>query len=263
MPDGGDHRQLTGRPSYGGLLRPAEVRLGRIGIDDVRRSRPRSGADAHRPREQRRPDVGVLSRDRRCHRRPGVRVQAADRVLRVAARRAPARAALHLHPRGVPRRGADPRRQARRHRIDGRALRPRGVHQVRGARRHGQPLSGRRLGDALLRLRRRGPRALPHQQPGQRRPAVARLRRRAAVRPRRPDGRRRVDPARRVRSGGRGDVPERAGGGARCRRRRPDPRPWRRRPTGRRGGGRPGRGDGRRPGTRREQLAIDPLRVVG
>ena len=49
--------------------------------------------------------------------------------------------------------------------------------------------------------------------------------------------------------------------GARGRRRPPDPRAGRRCATRRRGGGRAGRRDDRRPGADRQQLAIDPLRV--
>ena len=48
--------------------------------------------------------------------------------------------------------------------------------QVRRACRHRQPVSRWRFGAAVLRARRRRDRAVPHQQPGQRRPAVARLR---------------------------------------------------------------------------------------
>ena len=47
------------------------------------------------------------------------------------------------------------RRQARRHRFDGRALRPRGVRPLRRPRRDGQPVPRDRLGRAVLRPRRR------------------------------------------------------------------------------------------------------------
>ena len=126
--------------------------------------------------------------DRRRHRRPGLRVQAAVRPLRLAARRAAARGGVPLHPRDVPRRRARARRQARRRRLDRRALRPRGVRPLRRRCRHGEPVPRHRRRGPVPRRRRRA-RAVPHEQPGQRRGPGPRRRRRAAVRARRDDGR--------------------------------------------------------------------------
>ena len=58
----------------------------------------------------------LLRRHRRRHQGPGHRLQAADRLLRRAARRRPARAADGAHPQGGAGRAGDPGRQARRHR---------------------------------------------------------------------------------------------------------------------------------------------------
>jgi hypothetical protein len=101
--------------------------------------------------------------------RPGVRLQAADRLLRRAPRRRPARAADGAHPpRGAGGAG-DPGRQARRHRQHRRAVRARGLRALRRRRGHAVALHGLRLGRALPGLRRQGPvPAVPHLQPRRR-----------------------------------------------------------------------------------------------
>ena len=162
VPDRRDHRRgliaPAGRSSstLRARLAPSGSMLC-VGLDPIRRGCRR------RSRTRPTPIVRVLPRDRRRHRRRRLRVQAADRLLRVAARRAAARAALPLHPRDVSRCRADPRRQARRHRLDRRALRPRGVRPLRRPRRHGQPVPRHRFGRAVPAPR--GPRrdrAVPH-----------------------------------------------------------------------------------------------------
>ena len=77
-----------------GLPRPAGQGLGHVGLDAVRRARPRSGAVPRPARRRAGRHRALLHGDRRRHRRPGLRVQAADRPLRRAARRAPARSGL-------------------------------------------------------------------------------------------------------------------------------------------------------------------------
>ena len=62
--------------------------VGGVGVDAVRRARSRSGAVPGAARRGARRHRALLHGDRRRHRRPGVRVQAADRPLRRAARRA-------------------------------------------------------------------------------------------------------------------------------------------------------------------------------
>ena len=82
------------------------ARPGPLGLDAVRRPRPRP-RPAARPLDGARTRIErFCTRDRRRHGRPRLRVQAADRPLRRAARRAPARGALPLHPRPLPGRRA-------------------------------------------------------------------------------------------------------------------------------------------------------------
>ena len=83
VPDGGDHRQLTD-----GIVRTVGF------YDQLKCGWAASGSmmcvgldpDPDRMptvlETQRRPGLGVLPSHRRCHRRPRLRVQAADRVLR-------------------------------------------------------------------------------------------------------------------------------------------------------------------------------------
>ena len=69
----------------------------------VRRSRSGPCSIPGIIRRRTRGDLRVLHGDRRCDRRHRVRVQAAVRLLRRAARRARARAAVQLHPRDATR----------------------------------------------------------------------------------------------------------------------------------------------------------------
>jgi hypothetical protein len=128
------------------------------------------------------------ARHRRRHQGPGLRLQAADRLLRRAPRRGPARAADGAHPARRARRAGDPGRQARRHRRHRRAVRARGLRALPGRRGDAVALHGLRLDRALPALRRQGPvPAVPHLQPRRRRPAGAALAdRRAALRAHRP-----------------------------------------------------------------------------
>ena len=101
----------------------------------VRRPRPRAGEVSRRLAGRRRrasstsaPRIVDATQDL------VLRLQAADRLLRRPARRGPARAADGAHPQGGARGAGDPRRQARRHRLDRRAVRPRGVRALPGRR---------------------------------------------------------------------------------------------------------------------------------
>ena len=211
----------------------------------MRRARSRSDAHAVPARRGPRCDRDVLQGDHRRHRRPGVRVQAADRLLRQPRRRAGARADLPLRARDVPGRHADPRRQAGRHRLDGEALCRGGVRAIRRACRHGQPVPRHRLDRAVLRARRRDHRAVPHEQPGWRRHPVARRRRVADLRPRRPPGRRRLVETWRLRARRRRHLSDRTGRRPSDRARRADPRPGGRSAGRRRGDGGRARRSGR------------------
>ncbi len=181
-----------------------------VRVDVVRRSGPRSGPLPGAARGRAGRHHPLLHGDHRRHRRPGVRVQAADRPLRRGACRAATGGGLLVHPRAPPGRRARARRQARRHRVDGRAVRPRGVRALRRRRRHRQPLprDGRR--DPVPRARRRA-RPVPHEQPGQRRATGPRRRRTAAVRACRGDGGRAVVGDRRLRARRRRHLPRAAG----------------------------------------------------
>ena len=213
-----------------GVSRAAGSVVDRQPLVAVRRARPRSGVVSQAARSRPRRGVPLLQGDRRRHRRPRVRVQTADRVLRLATGRAGARGAVHLHPRHVPRRDVDPRRQARRHRLDGRALRPRSVRPLPRPRRDREPVSRSRLGGAVLRAWRRRDRPVPHQQSRRRRPAVARLRGPAALRAGRRDGRQGMDERRRLRVGRRRHVSRRTARRPRGDRRSADPGAGHRRP---------------------------------
>ena len=86
----------------------------------------------------------------------------------------------HIHAQRAGRAG-DPRRQARRHRLDRRAVRARGVRALRRRRGDAVAVHGLRLDRALPAPRRQGrDPALPHLQPRRRRPAGAAARRRAS-----------------------------------------------------------------------------------
>ena len=153
VPDGRDHRRADGRiVGPMGFHDQLDVRLDRVGIDAVRRSRPRPGPAPRRRSSQRRRRRGS-SAGRSSTPPPTSSARSSRRspTSPSSARNPQLERLCDLHPRGVPRRHADPRRQARRHRLDGRALRPRGVRPVRRPRRHGQPVPRHRLGRALLR----------------------------------------------------------------------------------------------------------------
>ncbi len=124
--------------------------------------------------------VHVLQGHHRRHRRPGLRLQAADRLFRRARRRRPARGNLHLPARDLSAHPADPRRQARRHRRHRAPVRARSVRPLRRRRGHRQSLHGLRFGRAVHGLARpRRDRAVPHVERGRLRPAVPGRRRQA------------------------------------------------------------------------------------
>ena len=78
-----------------------------------------------------------------------LRLQAADRLLRRAPRRRPARTADGAHPPRRAGRAGDPGRQARRHRHHRRAVRARGLRALPGRRGDAVALHGLRLDRAL------------------------------------------------------------------------------------------------------------------
>ena len=100
-----------------------------------------------------------------------------------------------LRPRALPGRRARARRQAGRHRVDGRAVRPRGVRPLRRRRGHRQPVPRHRRRRSVPRARRRA-RRVPHEQSRQWRAAGPAGRRDPAVPAGRPHGRRAVGAAR-------------------------------------------------------------------
>ncbi len=162
----------------------------------------------------------LLHRHHRRHRRPGLRLQAADRLLRRARRRGPARADLPLPARTLSAHPADPRRQARRHRRHRPPVRARSLRALWRGRGHRQSLHGLRLGRALPGLARpRRDRAVPHLERGRLGPAVPRCRRPAAVPARGAPGGRQMEPQRPVRAGGGGDLSGGTGAGQGDRRR--------------------------------------------
>ena len=111
---------------------------------------PAAFPDAARRRARR--HRALLHGDRRRHRRPRVRVQAAVRPLR--RRSAPSRqleAVCRYIRETLPRRRARARRQARRRRLDRRALRPGGVRPLRRRRRDRQPVPRHRRRGAVPR----------------------------------------------------------------------------------------------------------------
>ena len=185
----------AGRYPYGRELRRPPRGSGRAhGQHHLHRSRPSHrapAAGAHRRPSPRpgRPGAGLRAllhgRDRRRRRTRRGR-EAPGRLLRGAgrARAHGARAGLRPRPRRRPAR--DRRRQARRHRLDGRGLRP-GVDlppRRRAADRRRddrEPVPGRRLARAVLRRlprRRRSLRPRPHVESRQHRPPGGRAGRR-------------------------------------------------------------------------------------
>ena len=120
--------------------------------------------------------IQLLPRDRRCHRRLRLQLQAADRPLRRPGRGGRAGAPGRAHPCRPPRRPGHPRQQARRHRQHGAALRRRGVRPLRRRCGDCQPLPRPRFAAAVPRPRRsrRGD-PVPHLQPGSRRSAGPRV----------------------------------------------------------------------------------------
>jgi hypothetical protein len=228
----------------------------------------RSGAGPFPCRDEgrRQPHLRLLRRDRRRHGGPCDRVQAADRVLRGAPRRVPARTPDPPHAAGRAARAGDPRREARRHRVDRGAIREGGVRALR--RRCGDALAvhGLRLDPALPEVPGQGrlP-AVPHVQSGRRRAAepAARFRRwpAAAVRARGAARARTMECQRAARAGGRRDLPggDRACAAGGAERAVADPRRGRaRRRRGRDGGG----GLAPRRTDRRQFIARDPLCLV-
>ena len=167
----------------------------------ARREVPAAGGGARRRRRRRRLLPGVLQRRHRRRRR-GRRVrQAPGGVLRAVRRRRLARPRRGHQVRPRVRPAGDPRRQARRHRLDRRRLRARRVRRRRRLRRpgrrhrrrrgHGQSVSRRRLAAAArgpLRERPRRLRPHAHEQPRSFPPAGGRGGRAAAVPARRRPG---------------------------------------------------------------------------
>ncbi|CAD9220818.1 hypothetical protein BCEN4_1790004 [Burkholderia cenocepacia] len=231
----------------------------------VRRPRSRAVAFSRAVRRSARRDLRILPADRRRDRAVRECVQAADRVLRRASRGRPARAADRAHPSAASGPAGDPRREARRHRQHGRAVRARSVRALSRGRRHGEPVHGLRLGRAVLRARRQGrDRAVPHVEPGRLGPAVPRYQRPAAVSGgRRPRGEQVERAERPARPRGRRDVPEGNRDRARDRRRHAALDPRHRRAGRRRAGDRQRRPHGRRHRDDDQLVACDPVREQG
>ena len=180
-----------------------------VGLDAVRRARPRPDAHAGTARRSPGRDRALLHRDRRRHRRPRVRVQAADRPLRRAACRGRARGGVRVHPRRHPH--VPILLDAKRGDIGSTAEFYAREAFGRYRRRRGdvQPVPRHRCGRAVARARV-GVRDLPHEQPGQWRAPGPRCRRPAAVRAGRRDGRDALGRARRGRSRRRRHLPRAA-----------------------------------------------------
>ena len=92
-------------------------------------------------------------------------LQAADRPLLGATRRGGPGSGVRPHQGAPPADPDPPRRQTRRHRLDRRVLRTRGVRSLRGRRGDVQPVPRYRCGDPVAHPRRRV-RRLPDEQPG-------------------------------------------------------------------------------------------------
>ncbi len=137
-------------------------------VAGLRRPRSAAGHDAGRFRRDRR-SPRVLSSDRRCHRRPGQRVQTAGGAFRRVGRGAGTEGADRLHPRPASHGAGHSRCKTRRRGCNRRALRDRGLRSVRRRRGHRESLSwSGELASVSQTDRQRGLHPLSYQQSGER-----------------------------------------------------------------------------------------------